>query len=79
MCTIFLFVSFIILFIYNIDRYGTAANVSKVASYDNYLFQSLLFVIGGFFWYVLAVPDPPLVLYFFSVNNVIVCSEVSFS
>ena len=44
-----------------------------------YGFQSLPFVRRGFVWDVLAVPDPPLLLYFFSVNNIIICSEVSFS
>ena len=29
-----------------------------------YKFQSLHLVIGGFVWGVLAVPDPPLLLYF---------------
>ena len=39
MCTIFLLVSVIILFVYDSDQYGTAANnVWKVAFYDNYLF-----------------------------------------
>ena len=44
-----------------------------------YGFQLLLFVIGGFVRDVLAVPDPPLLLYFFSVNNIMIYSEVSFS
>ena len=43
-----------------------------------YKFQSLPLVIWGFVWGVLAVPDPPLLLYFFSVNDM-VCSEVFFS
>ena len=29
-----------------------------------YVFQLSLFVIGRFAWYVLAVPDHPLLLYF---------------
>ena len=77
MCTIFLFFSVIILFVYDIYRYGTAANVSKVAFNNNYLFYSLLFAIGGFAWYDLAAPDP--LPCFLTVNNIIVCSEVSFS
>ena len=45
-----------------------------------YGFQSLLLVIGRFVWDVLAVPDPPLLLlYFFSLNNIIICLEISFS
>ena len=44
-----------------------------------YGFQSLPFVIGGFVLDVLAVPDPPLLFYFFSVNNIMICSEVPFS
>ena len=44
-----------------------------------YKFQSLPLVIGGFVWGILAVPDPPLLLYFFSVNDIMVCSEVFFS
>ena len=80
MCIIFLFVSVIILFVYDSDRYGTAATSGKeLFMITIYLFQSLLFVIGGFVWYVLAAPYPPLFLYFFIVNNIIICSEISFS
>ena len=65
MCIIFLFVSVIILFVYDNDRYGTAATSWKhLFMITLSWFQSLLFVIGGFVWYVLAVPDPPLVIYF---------------
>ena len=80
MCIIFLFVSVIILFVYDSDRYGTAATSGKeLFMITIYWFQSLLFVIGGFVWYVLAAPYPPLFLYFFIVNNIIICSEISFS
>ena len=80
MSIIFLFVSVIMLFVYDSDWYGTAATSEKeLFMVTFYGFQSLLFLIGGFVWYVLAVPDPPLVLYFSTVNNVIICSEVSFS
>ena len=80
MCIIFLSVSVIILFVYDSDRYGTAATSGKeLFMITIYLFQSLLFVIGGFVWYVLAAPYPPLFLYFFIVNNIIICSEISFS
>ena len=44
-----------------------------------YDFQSLPFVIEGFVWDVLAVPDLLLLLYFFSGNNIMVSAEVSFS
>ena len=48
--------------------------------YDYHLLISVVvFVIGGFVWYVLAAPYPPLFLYFFIVNNIIICSEISFS
>ena len=80
MCIIFLSVSVIILFVYDSDRYGTAATSGKeLFMITIYWFQSLLFVIGGFVWYVLAAPYPPLFLYFFIVNNIIICSEISFS
>ena len=80
MSIIFLFVSVIMLFVYDSDWYGTAATSGKeLLMITFYGFQSLLFLIGGFVWYVLAVSDPPLVLYFFTVNNVIIFSEVSFS
>ena len=76
----FLFVSVIMLFVYDSDWFGTAAtSVKELFMITFYGFQSLLFLIGRFVWYVLAVPDPPLALYFFTVNNVIICSEVSFS
>ena len=79
-CIIFLFFSVVILFIYDSDRYGTAATSGKELFMINiYGFQSLLCEIGGFVWDVLAVPDPPLVIYSFSINNIIVCSKVSFS
>ena len=79
MCVIFLFVSVIILFLYDSDRYGTGATYGEELLMTTiYGFQSLPFVIGGFVWDVLAVPDPPLVLYFFSVNYIMVCLEVSF-
>ena len=80
MCIIFLFVSAIIIFVYDSDRYGTAATSGKgLFMITIYGFQPFLFLIGVFFWYVLAVLDPPLTLYFFPVNNIIICSEVSFS
>ena len=79
MCIIFLSVSVIILFVYYSDQYGTAATSGKeLFLITIYGFQLLLFVIGGFVCYVLAVPDPPLPLYFVSVNNIIICSEISF-
>ena len=80
MCVIFLFVSVIILFVYDSDRYGTVATSGeKLLMATIYGFQLLPFVIRGFFWDVLAVPDPPLLLYFFSVNNIMSYSEVSLS
>ena len=42
-------------------------------------FQLLPFVIGGFAWNALAVLDPPVLLYVFSVYNIMIYSEVSFS
>ena len=61
MCLVFLFVSVIIAFVYDSDRYGTAATSAKeLFMITVYWFQSLLFVIGGFVWYVLAVPYTPL-------------------
>ena len=68
MCLVFLFVSVIIVFVYDSDRYGAAATSEKELFIITNLFQSLLFVIGGFVWYVLAVPYPPLFLYFFIVK-----------
>ena len=44
-----------------------------------YGFQLLPFVIGGFVLNVLANPDSPFLLYFFSVNNIVIFSEVSSS
>ena len=80
MCLIFLFVSVIIVFVYESDRYGTAATSGKeLFIITIYWFQSLLFVIGGFVWYILAVPYPPRFLYFFTVNNIKFCSEISSS
>ena len=61
MCLVFLFVSVIIVFVYDSDRYATAATSEKeLFMITTYLFQSLLFVIGEFVWYVLAAPYPPL-------------------
>ena len=80
MCIIFLFVSVIILFVYDSNRYGTAeTSGKKLFMRTIYGFQSLLSVIGGFAWNVLAVPDPPLLLNFFSVTNIMICLELSFS
>ena len=65
MCIIFLFVRVTILFVYDSDRYGTAPKSGmELFMTTTYGFQSLLFVIGEFFWDALAVPDPPLLLYF---------------
>ena len=59
MCIIFLFVSFIILSVYDSDRYGTVATSGKeLFMITIYGSQSFLFVIGGFVWDVLTVPDP---------------------
>ena len=77
MCIIFLFVSIIILFVFKSDRYDRSGK--ELFMITIYGFQLLLFVIGGFVRDVLAVPDPPLLLYFFSVNNIMIYSEVSFS
>ena len=80
MCIIFPFDSVIILFVYDSDRHGTAAiSRKKLFMITIYGFHLLLFVIGEFVWYVLAVPDPLFFYIFFSVNKVMVCSEVSFS
>ena len=66
MFIIFLFVRVIILFVYDSDQYGTAATSEKeLFLITIYGFLTSLFVIGGFVWYVLAVPEPPLALYFF--------------
>ena len=79
MCIIFPFVSVIILFVYDSDKYGTAATSGEELFMTTiYGFQSLPFAIGGFIWDLIAVPDPPLLLYFF-VNSVMIYSEVSFS
>ena len=56
-----------------------ATSGKKLFMITIYGFQSLDFVIGEFAWYVLAAPDLPLLLYFFSVNSILICSEVSFS
>ena len=49
MCLVFLFVSVIIVFVYDSDRYGTAAtSETELFMITTYLFQSLLSVIGGF-------------------------------
>ena len=56
MCIIFPFVSVIILFVYDSDCYGTPATSGKeLFVITIYGFQSLLFVIGGFVWDVLAI------------------------
>ena len=60
-CLVFLFLSVIIVFVYDRDQCGTAATSKKEHFMITiYLFQSLLFVIGGFVQYVLAAPYPPL-------------------
>ena len=65
MRVIFLFVSVILLFARDGDRYGTAAtSVAELLETIINGLQSLLFVIGAFVWDVLAVPDPPLPLCF---------------
>ena len=80
MCIIFLFVRVLIFFVYDSNRYGTAAASGKEFSMASiYDFQSLPFVIEGFVWDVLAVPDLLLLLYFFSGNSIMVSAEVSFS
>ena len=83
---IYIFVIVIIFFVYEDDRYGTAATYGSTAKSGAellltiiYRFQSQPFVIGVLVWDVLAVPDPPVLLYYFSVNNIMVCSKVSFS
>ena len=65
MCVIFLFVSVILLFDCNGDRYRTAAT-SRVEVLEEIIneLQSLLFVIGGFIRDVLVVQDPSLLLSF---------------
>ena len=45
---------------------------------DKLLLCTIIFTIGGFVWGVLALPDPHLLLYFFSVNDIMICSKVSF-
>ena len=57
MCTIFLFIRVLIFFVcvYNSNRYGTATASGKEFSMASiYDFQSLRFVIEGFFWDALA-------------------------
>ena len=65
MFVIFLFVSVIMLFVYE-----------KLLLYTD---SSCCLCSGGFVWDVVTVPDPPLLLYFSSVNNNMVFSELSFS
>ena len=80
MSVMFLFISIIILFVYDSDRYETAAMTREELFVTTiYRFQSLPFILGWFVWDVLAVPYPPVLLYVFSVNNIMICSEVSFS
>ena len=65
MCVIFLFVSVIKLFVYDSDRYGIAATSGEELFMKTiYELQLWHFIIGGFVWDVLAVPDQPLLLYF---------------
>ena len=79
MCAILLFVS-VILFVYDSDQYGTAATSGEKHFMTTfYIFQSLPFAIEPFIWNVLAVTDPPFPLHFFTVDNIMVCSEVPFS
>ena len=80
MCIIFLFVSVIILFVYDSDRYGTAATSGKeLFMITIYWFQSLLFCSRGICLVCFRSPISTSFLYFFSVNNVIISSEISFS
>ena len=61
MYLVFVFVSVIIVSVYDSDRYGTAATSGKkLFMITIYRFQALLFVIGGFVWYVLTVAYAPL-------------------
>ena len=79
MSIIFLFVSVIILFVYDSDRYEAAATSGKELYMTTiYVFQSLPFVMGGSVWDILAVPGPPPLLFSFRVNNIVICSKVSF-
>ena len=60
-CLVLLFVSVVIVSVYDSDRYGIAATSGKeLFMITIHKFQSLLFVIGGFVWYVLTVPYTPL-------------------
>ena len=61
-CLVFLFVSVIIVFVYDSDRYKTAATERRKELFmiTTYWFQLLLLLIEGFVWYVLAVPRSPL-------------------
>ena len=63
MCLVFLFASVIIVFVYDSDRYGTAATSGKelfmIAIIDSI---RCFFVIGGFDLYVLAIFQLGLVL-----------------
>ena len=66
MCIKFLFTSVIILSVYDSDWYETAATSEmELFMITIYGMSRLHFVIEGFVRYVLAVPDPPLLLYFF--------------
>ena len=61
MFLVFLFVSVIIVSVYDSDRYGTAATPGKeLFMITIYWLQPLLFVIGRFVWYILAVLYTPL-------------------
>ena len=71
MCIIFLLVNVIVLFVYDSDQYVTAATSGmELFMTTIYGFQSLLFIIGRFICDFLAVTDPPLLFYFFSVHNI---------
>ena len=83
MCIIFPFVSVVILFVYDSDRYGTGATSEEEFFHDNFLRIPVVafWEIGEKLSRICLefVPNPPLPLYFFNVNNIIICLEVYFS
>ena len=78
MCIIFLFVSVIVLFVYHLSIWN-CSNIWKGAFCENYLrisvavFCNKWFCLGCF-----SSPRSTSSFIFFSVNNVMICSEESF-
>ena len=77
MCVMFLFVSVIIVFVY--DCWHVWKGAFYLFMITIYWFQSLLFCNRGICLVCFRSPISMSFLYFFSVNNIIVSSEISFS